>query len=44
MEDYSKQIQEQATEVFDFMRDRVSAEDMRRMRKAFEFAAEAHKD
>lgn len=44
MEDYSKQIQEQATEVFDFMRDRASAEDMRRMRKAFEFAAEAHKD
>lgn len=40
--DYNKIIQERANHVFDVMAKRVSAEDMERLRAAFELACEAH--
>ncbi len=41
--DYSAEIERKAQEVFDIMAPRSTAEDMARLRKAFEFAREAHK-
>lgn len=40
--DYSKEIEKRAERVFETMRPRVSDEDMRRLRDAFELAREAH--
>ncbi len=42
--DYDKIIEERANHVFKVMAARVSADDMTRIRDAFEFAREAHKD
>lgn len=40
--DYSKEIEKRAERVFETMRPRVSDEDLRRLRDAFELAREAH--
>ncbi|MBD5176283.1 MAG: bifunctional (p)ppGpp synthetase/guanosine-3',5'-bis(diphosphate) 3'-pyrophosphohydrolase [Bacteroides sp.] len=40
--DYNKLVEERAQHVFDVMQSRSSAEDMVRLRDAFEFAKEAH--
>ncbi|MCM1437112.1 MAG: HD domain-containing protein [Prevotella sp.] len=40
--DYSKEIERRAERVFETMRPRVSDEDMRRLKDAFELAREAH--
>lgn len=42
--DYDKEIEKRAEHVFEVMRPRVSDRDMERLRRAFEFAREAHKD
>lgn len=40
--DYTQEIREKADQVFEEMSPRTSAEDMARLRRAFEFACEAH--
>ena len=44
MQNYDKMIIEKAERVFNVMEQRVSAEDMKRIREAFELAREAHKE
>lgn len=43
-EHYTQKIERSAQEIFDIMSKRVSAEDVRRIKAAYELAAEAHKN
>ena len=42
MENYDKIVEERAQHVFDVMATRADKEDLERLRKAFEFAKDAH--